>query len=128
MRKYSVEEEPAQEAFERRPLVIFLDLPPRRFDQPAVLDSRRARRLASAAVETQVDVPDKTLAQRQPSALHLDHLVDPAARRVHLDSQLAICRTTIQAKTAVNTLRIELPARRLAGTVGGRGGIGWLSH
>src|SRR5205823_10536809 len=104
MRKYSVEEEPAKEARAQRAPVIFLDLPPGRFDQAPVLDSGRARRLASAAVETQVDVPDKTLAQRQPPALHLDHLVDPAARRVHLDSQLAISRTTIQAKTAVDTL------------------------
>src|SRR5947207_16012381 len=97
MRKYSVEEEPAKGARERRALVIFLDLPPRRFDQAAVLDSRRARRLARAAVETQIDVPDKTLAQRQPPALHLEHLVDPAARRVHLHAQLAIGGAAVQA-------------------------------
>src|SRR5207249_9766688 len=119
MRKYSAEEEPAKEARAQRALVIFLDLPARRFDQAAVLDSGRARRLAGAAVETQVDVPDKTLAQRQPPALHLDHLVDPAARRVHLHAQLAIGGATVQAQAAVDTLRIELPARRLAGTAGG---------
>src|SRR5438094_637071 len=46
MRKYSVEEEPAQEAREQRALVILLDLASGRFDQAPVLDSGRARRLA----------------------------------------------------------------------------------
>ena len=109
-----VKEKLTQEFLQWRPLVVLLDLPSRRLDQPPVLDVRRAGGLAGATVETKIDVPDETLAQRQPAPIHLDHLIDPATRRVHFDPQLAIGWATVQTKAAVDTLRVELPRRLFA--------------
>lgn len=112
-----MEKEPSQRGFEPGTLVILFDLPARRFDQPAVLDARRTRRFTGTAIQAQVNVPHKAFAERQSPALHLNHLVDSPARRVHFDSQLAISRAAIQAKAAVNAFGIEIPGRSLSGTV-----------
>ena len=68
-----------------------------------------ARRFAAAAGQAQVDVLD--VGRRDGRAVgHLHHLVDAAARRIHLEAQLAIGRAGVQAKAAVDAaVEIELP-------------------
>ena len=43
---------------------------------------------------------------------HLNHLINPAARRIHLDAQFAVGRAGIQTKPAVDAL-IEIHLLRL---------------
>src|SRR5438876_8036310 len=128
VRQKLLEKEPAQDTLEGGPAIIFLDLPACRLHQPPVFDAGRAGRLASPAIKTKIDVFDETLTQRQSSALHLDHLVDAAARRVHFQSQLAIRRAGVQAKPAVDTLGIVVPARRFARTVAGCALVSFCDH
>ena len=59
---------------------MLLDLRARHFDQLAVFDARRARRLARAAVETSIDVRDEPLAQLQPPLVHQLHLANAPTR------------------------------------------------
>ena len=85
---------------------MLLDLRARHFDQLAVFDARRARRLARAAVEAAVDVRDEPLAQLQPPLVHQLHLANAPARRIGFLAPQAIRRAMIQAKPAVNAARI----------------------
>ena len=71
-------------------------------DQASVLDARGAGRFAAAAGQAQADM--FLIGGRNGAAIrHLDHLVDSAARGIHLQSQLAIGRTGVEAETAVDT-------------------------
>src|SRR5712692_8006452 len=117
VREYLVEENAAEETFQVRTLVESFNLSPGRLNQPAVFDARRARRLAGPAVETKIHMPDETFPNRQPPAFHLDHLVDPPARRVHLEAQFAVRGAGVQAEAAVNALRVNVPAGRFARTI-----------
>src|ERR1022692_2079032 len=85
---------------------MLLDLRARDFDQLAVLDARRARRFARAAVETSIDVRDEPLAQLQPSLVHQLHLANAPTRRIGFLAPQAIRWAMIQAKPAVNAARI----------------------
>jgi hypothetical protein len=80
VRKEFVEEELPHESGKRGPLVILLDLPSRHLHQLSVLDARRARGLASATIQAEVDVPHEALAKRQPALFHLNYLIDASAR------------------------------------------------
>ena len=53
-------------------------------------------------------------AQRQPARVHLQHLVDAAARRIHFRAQRAIGRALVQAQAAMHALGVQLPRRLLA--------------
>ena len=79
--------EPAQEAGDERAAVVLLNLRAGGFDELAVLDAGGAGGLAGAAVEAEVNVADEALAELQAAFVDQNHLVDAAARRVHLDAE-----------------------------------------
>jgi hypothetical protein len=102
VRENLAEEKLPQKPGEWRPLVVSFYLPPRSFHQLSVLDTRWAGSFASATIEAEVDVPHEALTQSQPARFHLNHLVDPPARRIHFQAKLAISRASIQTKAAAN--------------------------
>ena len=85
-----------------RTLDRLLDLRAGRFDQPSVLHSRRARRFAAAARQAEIEMLDVRRIDLRCARCHLHHLVDAAARRIHLHAQLAIRGAVVQAQTAVD--------------------------
>ena len=93
----------------------------RGFDQAAVGDAAGAGRLAGAAPQAQADVRDVGIPQRHGAARYLDHLVDAPARRVHLDAQLAVRGTGVQAQPAMNAA-VQIDGRRRGRGVLVRGG------
>ena len=99
----------AQPLLRPGPRILPLDLRPRRFNQLAVFDPRGAGRFARPAVQAQVHVADKTLADREPAFVHRDHLVDAPARRIHLHAQLAIGGARVQAQAAMHAAVVMLP-------------------
>jgi len=88
---------------------MLFDLGSGAFDDASVLNSGRASGLTGTAVETAVDVSNKGIADRQASAIDLQHLVDAATGRIHLHSQRAVCRTVVQAESTVNTSGVKIP-------------------
>ena len=100
--KQEVENEAPQQADQYPPLDVSLDLRARGLDQPAVLDPRRTGRFAGAAGQAQADVLDVGGRDGGPLLGHLHHLVDAAARRIHLQAQLAIGGAGVQAQAAVD--------------------------
>src|SRR5690242_1987510 len=96
----------ASDAGLQRTAVILLDLRSCRLHQFAVLDSRRTRRFAGAAIKALVNMPDKRVAERQPSFVHENHLTNAPAGRIRFKSPQAISGAMIQAKAAVNTVKI----------------------
>jgi hypothetical protein len=116
------EAEPAQEARSQRPAIIPVDLGAGGFNQLAVLDARRAGGLAGAAIEAEVDVPDEGVGQPQPPFVNQDHLVDAAAGRITLQSELAVGGAVVQAKPAVDTGGVVFPARAFKAPVAT---LGW---
>src|SRR6266567_3876905 len=120
MWKNLMEKETPQRPLQKRPTEIRGNLPARGLDQASVFNTRGARRLTSAAVEAQVHVPHETLAERQPAALDLDHLIDASARRIHLDAELAVGRASVQTKAAVDALGIIVPLGLLSRPVAAR--------
>ena len=108
---------------------VRFDLRARVLYHAAVRHTRGTGRFAPAAGQAQVDVP--YVGWRDGRALgHLYHLVDAAARRIHLQPQLAVRRAGVQAKPAVDAaVQIELPrpytgSLRYGDTVG-HGLRGW---
>src|SRR5437016_357458 len=126
MWKNLMEKETPQRPLQNRPAEIRGNLPARGLDQASVFDTRGARRLTSAAVEAQVHVPHETLAQRQPAALDLDHLINASTRRIHLDAELAVGRASVQTKAAVDALGIIVPLGLLSRPVAARRSRGRL--
>ncbi len=91
------------------PLRVGLDIGARGLDQTPILHSRRTGALASAASQAKVDVFPIGVADRLPFG-YLHHLVNAAARRIHLDAQFPVRRAGVQAQAAVNALiQIGLP-------------------
>ena len=86
-----------------RTLDRILDLRAGSFNQPAILHARRTRRFASAAREAEIQMLDVGRIDLRFARRHLHHLIDAAARRIHLDAQLAIRRAVVQAQAAVHT-------------------------
>ncbi len=126
VRKYMMEEHAAERAHEERPAVLRGNLSARGLDQAPVFHTRGARSLTSAAVEAQVHVPNETFAERQSAALDLDHLINSSARRIHLDAELPVSRTSVQTKSAVGALGIEVPLGLLSRPVAARRAGSWL--
>ncbi len=87
----------------------------RALQQAAVRHTRWTSSLAIQAAEAAVNVGDERLAQRQTALVHLHHLVDAAARRIHLRAQRAIGRTLVEAQSAVDTLGVQVPRRLFTG-------------
>src|SRR5439155_19838185 len=77
------------------------DLTAGRLYQTAVLHSRRTRRLAAATGQAQPDVLDVGRPDRH-SIRYLHHLVNAAARRIHLHAQLAISGAGVQTEAAMD--------------------------
>ncbi len=85
---------------------MLLDLRARHFHELAVLDARRARRLARAAIQAAVNVRDESLAQLEPTLVHQLHLANAPARRIRFLAPQAIRRAMIQTKSAMDATRI----------------------
>src|SRR5207245_7957609 len=69
VRQDMAKDEAARQTREDGPAVVLFDLGPRNFHQLAVFDARGARRLARAAVQAPIDVPDEPIAQLTRSLL-----------------------------------------------------------
>src|SRR3954470_9960766 len=117
------EDEPLHGVFEPAARTLRLDLGAGVFHHMTVADPRWTRRFAAAASQAEVDVLN--VRRRDRGAVrHLHHLVDAAARRVHLDAELAIGGAGVQTKTAMHaTVEVELPRSqsgffRYDGTIG----------
>src|SRR5690242_10805780 len=118
----------ANHAREQRAAVILLDLRPGRLHQFTVLHSRRACRFTGATIQTLVNMPDKGVAERQPSFIHEDHLPNAPARRIRFKSPQAISGAMIQTEAAMNAVKIVdvLGAVRTAETTSATGRRPWL--
>ena len=75
-----------------------------RFDQPPVLNARRAGRFATAAVEAQIEVPFDGRPQIQATVRHGPHQVDAARGTVVLIPCFEVSRTGRGAQAAMNAV------------------------
>ncbi len=73
-------------------------------DQPAVLDSRRAGGLATAAVEAQIEVFFDFGAELEPAVDNRPHEIDSPARAVVFVARFEISRTGGSAQTAMHAV------------------------
>src|SRR5271157_1768742 len=96
----------------RRPVVLD-DLRACALQQASVGHTRWTSRLAIQAAEAAINMGDERLAQREPALVHLHHLVNAAAGRIHLRAQHSIGRALVQAQPAVDTLGVQVPRRLL---------------
>ena len=69
-------------AREKRAAIILFDLRAGAFYELSVFHARGAGALASAAIETAIDVLDKKIAERQAALIDENHLTDAATRRI----------------------------------------------
>ena len=67
-----------------------------------------ASRFAATAVQASGDVLDEAFGNRHDAALLGAHQVNPPSRRIGFAPQLDVRGTSLQAKTAVNTLGREI--------------------
>ena len=81
-----------------RTLDRVLDLRAGSLHQPAVLHAGRTRRFAAAARQTKIEMLDVRRIDLRCARSHLHHLVDAAARRIHLHAELAIRRAVVQTQ------------------------------
>src|SRR5207248_7859577 len=79
--------------------------------QLAVLNSRRASRFASTAIQTFVNVLDEVCVHTLIALLHLNHLKNAASRRVRLQMPKPVSWTMIQAESAMHASRTILVNR-----------------
>jgi len=91
-----------------------LDLRASRLHQLAVLNAGRTCGLAGAAIQASIDVRDERVAKRETPLIDKDHLTNSAARRIGFLAPELICRTIIQAQSAMNAPRV-IVIRRLIG-------------
>src|SRR5204863_891397 len=89
MRKHMVQHEPCDPM--RRS--IFYDLSAHLLHHVAEMDTRRARRLARAAIETAEHVFYKRIGDLRAAFVERAHEINAAARRVHLAAEHAVSRT-----------------------------------
>src|SRR5579859_5274626 len=82
----------------------------------SILHAARACSLTGEASETAVDVCGVAATDSEIAGVHLRHLLDASARRIHLSAEHPIGRAVIQAESAMDALGIKLPC----GTVGRR--------
>ena len=81
---------------------VAAELDPRRLEERAELDPRRARGLAGATAETEIQMMREGRRQPDPALGSRAHQVDASARRVHLLAEDPIGRTLRQADPAVD--------------------------
>src|SRR5690349_4623702 len=89
--------------------VIALDLGARFLEDASVGNTGRAGRLAGAAAETAVHVRDERVSDGQATRVNEQNLVNPATRRVGFAAEQPVGRALLQAKTAMNAARIQVP-------------------
>src|SRR5690348_4647554 len=105
------------------------------------MDTRRARRLASAASQAQVEMAHDIVVELETAFGQPFHQVNPAARRIHLGAGQQVGRAGFQTKTAMDTVEQQVvidyvaqwsmssrsrPRRILVRGVGGRFSISLL--
>src|SRR5882757_288848 len=104
-------DDPAHDARQQRTFVMLLDLRARALDDVSVLHSRRTCSLAGETTETAIDVRDERIADGKTSGVHLQHLIDAPARRIHLRAKYAISWTMVQTQSAMDAGGVEVPIR-----------------
>src|SRR5207247_5933147 len=97
-----------------------LDLRARRLEQRAERHARRARGLARATAETEVEVARVSLGDVEPALRDGAHQIDATARRVHLLAERAVGRTRRQADAAVHARANVVEGGRRGQPVGPR--------
>ncbi len=102
-------EEIAQEPRQQRPFVLLFDLSACPLHDVPVLNAGGTSRLARQASQAAVDVRDKSFAHRHVAFVDVQHLIDAAARRIHLHTQNFVGRAMVQAKSAVHAGAKQLP-------------------
>src|ERR1700728_4361348 len=75
-------DEISQNTRRERPFVLLFDLSAREFEDFAVLDAGRADAFAVAAIQTAIDVSDKSFADFQAALIDQSHLTYAPARRI----------------------------------------------
>ncbi len=100
-RQQAPERQVAREAREDTAGRAPLDLRARRLHQAPVLHARRAGRLAAPAGQAQADVLQIGAGDRRAIG-NLHHLVDAAARRIHLQTELAVGRAGVETQAAMH--------------------------
>src|SRR5690349_11966157 len=97
-----------------RAMDLGFDLRAGSLDQAAVLHTRRAGRFTGSARQAQVQMLNVGGVDLGLPGGHLHHLVDAAARRVHLDAKLAVGGAVVQAEAAMHTpVEVHLAGRVL---------------
>ena len=109
-----MEDQPLEQAGPGLGRRVLLDGDLERLDQLAVLDARRAGRLAGPAIEAELEVPADVGPHRQPAVGHGPHQVDPPARAVVLVAGLDVRRAARRAEAAVDAF-LEVPVVDLPG-------------
>src|SRR6266540_1587500 len=105
-------EDSVQDSLANRPLGLVLGLgdPARGLDDLAVPHAGRAGRLTRPAVEALVDVlAEFRIVGADPALVDRDRLIDPTARRVHLQAQGAVRGTEVQTQPAPHALLQDAP-------------------
>ena len=83
------------------------------FHHAAVAHARRAGRFAAPAGQAKADVLAVGIADGRAVG-HLDHLVDAAARRIHLQAELTIGGAGVQTQAAMHAaVQVELPGSQI---------------
>ena len=83
-----------------------LDSRARELHQLAVLDAGRTRGFACPAIQTFINVIDKTRVNRCAAFFDLNHLINTAARRVRFQMPQPVCWAMIQAQTTMHAARV----------------------
>src|SRR5437867_1747241 len=103
-------------------LAVPLEAGTRRLQQTTERNARRARRLARAAAEAEIEMTDERLARGDPALGRCAHQVQAPARGIHLLSEREIGRTLRQTDSAVNALSEIVEGDRVV--LGGSGDWG----
>src|ERR1700674_341944 len=116
----SFKPKPPVQLFSRRAFRLSFDLRARSFDEFSVVNTGRARRHASHAAQTAIEVAHpRRIHLRGTLARHL-HQINPPARRIHFLPPQHIGGTHWQTKSAVHALFDDLVRRRMVRVEGAR--------
>src|SRR5262249_28549025 len=106
-------EEIARGPRQKGTLIFLLNLRPRSFHNAPVFHARWARDLAGQAAQAAVNVRGKRFTQSHLAFVHVQHLVNTSARRVHFHAQNLVGRAMVQAQPAMDTGPQQLPSRHV---------------
>src|SRR5260370_37919413 len=121
--QHRVEEVIAQFALQPGAEVFVFDNGSGTLNDASVLHAGWAGALAAAAIEAAVNVSNKRFGYRQLAAIHLQDLIDAAARRIHLHTENAIGGAGVQTQATLDASGVKLP-----GWAVGRNGLGRRGH